>query len=72
MIIIFRKFEIEFYQKIAKAGVVKKYIDNHPISSRNYAIVYRQTLEEVPKNLVPETNNKKFKKIQKIWNCKYF
>ena len=53
MLLIFQKFEKKnkFYQKIAKAGVIKK-IDHHSINSRNYVTPYRQALQEVPSGLM--------------------
>ena len=53
MVLIFRKFENELYKKIAKAGVINILITIHSINSSNYATAYHQTLEEVPRTLVP-------------------
>ena len=50
---------IKFYQKIAKTGVTKILI-TIPITQKNYATAYYQTMEEVPR-----TWCRKVKRIQK-------
>ena len=58
--------KIELYQKIAKSGVIKK-IDNHSTTSRNYAVSFYETLEEVPWcPLMKVKKNKFLEKLEKI------
>ena len=51
------------YLNITKTEDIKT-VDQHPINSRNYAVAYYQTLEEVPGPLLPE----KIQKHEKIAN----
>ena len=56
--------QFKFYQKIAKAGVIKILITIQ-LTLKTMQTAYYQTLEEVPTTLVQEKDQKKFNNIQK-------
>ena len=64
--------KIEFYQKKNCQSWSHLKIDNHSINSRNYATAYHQTLEEVPRTLVPEKRIKKFKDSKNLKTMQMF